>query len=127
MGLFNENIGPKRCELCGEETVSYIFRLIGQVDYSLLFHNSHIVQHNEYERYVILDNGKRIDYSIQINSEIALKFDELIPHIFCSENCENKFIKKYSSFFRPDLHDKYVFLAWKKIMFSYLFHLDQKF
>ena len=53
-----------------------------------------------------MNNQQRVDYSVQTDIDHAVNFKKLIPHIFCSEVCEDRFLNKYSQHFSLSIHEK---------------------
>lgn len=100
------NTKEKMCEYCGKKSIDYFYRIIVEVDYIIFLKNPHISKNNKEQRFVVLSNETRVDYSIQINSEQAISFSDIIPHIFCSECCEDKFLYQYRQYFSEDIHLK---------------------
>ena len=94
----------KACEFCGTISDNYFYRFLAESQYLLFLNNSAISSNNTEERYVTLTDGRRIEYSLQIDDSRAVNFDNLIPHIFCSEQCEDRFINKYAPILRDDIH-----------------------
>ena len=76
--------------------------------------NPSIVENNTRDRYVMLNDGSRVDYSIQTDPDHAAEFKDLIPHIFCSELCEDRFLKKYVQYFSSDIHNKHTIINYEK-------------
>lgn len=93
----------KYCEWCGKNSASFIYRFLARVDYFIHLDSPRIKQIDLKNDEVILDGGQKISFSAKMSSEAAISFSELIPHIFCSEGCEDAFLSKYQGFFRNDV------------------------
>ena len=104
--FFKKQNKSKYCEFCGEQDINFIYRFIAEVEYLIFLKNCDITDHNQSERYVIVNNKQRVDYSVQTDIDHAVNFKKLIPHIFCSEVCEDRFLNKYSQHFSLSIHEK---------------------
>ena len=96
----------KICEFCGKISTDYFYKFIADINYLILLKNIDIKFNNKEERYVVLSNGTKVDYSLQVSSEQAISFSDIIPHIFCSESCVDEFLLKYSHYLLDDLYLK---------------------
>ena len=96
----------KHCEFCGVSSSDYLYRFIAEVEYMIFLNNPNILENNKTDRYVILSDGSKLDYSVQIDLNHATRFKELIPHIFCTEKCEDRFLNKYAQYFGNEIHNK---------------------
>ena len=104
----------KHCEFCGINSNDYFYRFIAEVQYIIFLNNSRVVKNITTDRYVLLDDGSRLDYSVQTDSYHAVNFEDLISHILCSEQCEDRFLKKYVQYFSNDIYKKHTFINYEK-------------
>lgn len=104
----------KCCEYCGGNYSSIFYRFIAELVYTIHLHNPQVERIDKENRIVYLTNGNSLDYSGLISSEHAVTFRELIPHIFCSEECEDRFIRKFASIYRSDIHETVLMINWEK-------------
>jgi hypothetical protein len=93
----------KYCEWCGKNSITFIYRFLARVDYVIHLDSPHVRTIDEQNQDVILSDGQRISYSAKLSPVAATSFRQLIPHIFCSEQCEDSFLEKYQGFFRNDI------------------------
>lgn len=104
----------KDCEFCGDSSSDYFYRFIAEVKKLIFLKNSSIVENNTRDRYVILHDGSRVDYSIQSDPDHAVEFIDLIPHIFCSELCEDRLLKKYAQYLSGNIHNRHTLINYEK-------------
>jgi len=104
----------KHCEFCGVESNDYFFRFIAEQMNIIFLNNPQITYNDKEQRVVVLKNGERLDYSWQIDPNVAINFMDLSVHIFCSERCEDAYIAKYPVIFRPDIANDVVMINWQE-------------
>jgi len=105
------NMNEKHCEWCGSASSNYFYRFIIQPDY-LIFLNSPLIKSIDKNNQVVyLKNGSQVDYSALISSEMAVSYNEIFPHLFCSEDCEDSYLSKHSVQYRNDIENEIAVLS----------------
>lgn len=101
----------KHCEWCGSLTSNYFYRFIIQPNY-IIFLNSPLIKSIDKNNQIVnLKNGNQVDYSALISSTMAVSYNEIFPHLFCSENCEDSYLSKHSVHYRDDIENEIAVLS----------------
>jgi hypothetical protein len=85
----------KHCELCGKKSDNSHYVFIVEIDY-LIFTDSFLIQnHNLEDKSFIYNDTTKLHYDTQINGNIFASIkNTIIPHILCSEDCEDQLTKQ---------------------------------
>ena len=94
----------KHCEWCGQYSEGAFYRFIGEIENVFFLNSPFILRVDTQNKSVTLRTGQVMNYLGLTAPDQAVSVLDFIPHIFCSEQCEDDFIKKHSSFYRSDLH-----------------------
>src|SRR5437016_6298833 len=94
----------KHCEWCGLLSDESFYRFIGEAEY-IIFLKSVMVSKIDLERLVVhFTDGRSLSYVGLVALDTAASTLDAIPHIFCSETCEDRFLEKYSIVSLNDTH-----------------------
>lgn len=107
-------ITEKCCEWCGKSSNKYMYRFIVEPEYILYLNSPLVLRIDRQNQVVTLRDGSKLDYSVEQPDQTAILFKELIPHIFCSESCEDNFVNTHTVTVRNDIHLKTAALSFKQ-------------
>ena len=94
----------RHCEWCGAYSENAFYRFIGETE-NVFFLNSPFISKIDTEsKSIILKTGQVMSYLGLTAPDQAVSVTDFIPHIFCSEKCEDEFIQKHTVVYRNDLH-----------------------
>ncbi len=96
-------MNSKHCEWCGGLSSSYYYRFVINPLQIILLDSPMIHSIDKENQVVTLKNGEKYDYSALISPDTAAGYNEIFPHIFCSEKCEDTFVERYSIIYRKDV------------------------
>lgn len=104
----------KHCELCGEYSENAFYRFIGEIEHMILLNSPFISRIDTENNSVILKTGHVMNYLCLTAQDRAVSIVDFIPHIFCSERCEDEFIRKHTIMYRNDLHLKTAVIQYRQ-------------
>ena len=112
MGLFSKSKN-KCCEFCGINSSNYIYRYIAETMNVIFLKNPNILQNDTVNQIITLKDGRKFDYTLQSDEDHVVNLLDFTLHIFCTDKCEDRFLKKFGVALRNDIHLTTFMLDWK--------------
>ena len=114
--MSNYNYHTKMCEICSSNSNSWFHRVVSDIDYQIHLENPQIEDIDRNNLVVTMEDGSHIDYNVELEyGKLAVNLLGCSLHIFCSDDCEDKFLSKYAPTMRNDVYREHPLVQWKDV------------
>lgn len=105
----------KHCEWCGKYSDNSFYRFIGEVENEFLLDSPLIANIDTINKLIVLKSGQTMSYLAMTSRTQAVTVVDFIPHIFCSEICEDAFVNDPRFLHRQELRFKTPVIECRKL------------